>query len=219
MRRYYVEYVSHEDYLQHSAKGSTWKNHKYVKKETVNGKTRYYYTKGGIGNKVKELGSRIKSNIVGRLEDLKVTLSKVANKTLDSLLDRIPEYESRTLITVKANEDVLISNLEKKEKQYLEKMGQLGAESRKHYDKAYDLEEKAKNSDSLAKQLAGGNFVGPMPKNSLSATGYHTMSKGLQTSAEQERAKAKELEEERRKQTEAFKRNSAQLKALKAKKK
>lgn len=36
-----------EEYLSHSAKGTTWKNHKYIKKETKNGKTTYSYA----GNK------------------------------------------------------------------------------------------------------------------------------------------------------------------------
>lgn len=31
------------DFLSHSSKGSTWSEHKYIKKETKGGKTRYYY--------------------------------------------------------------------------------------------------------------------------------------------------------------------------------
>lgn len=34
----------YSDFLAHSAKGSAWSKHKYIKKETKGGKTRYYYT-------------------------------------------------------------------------------------------------------------------------------------------------------------------------------
>lgn len=42
----YVVINSGEEYgefLAHSAKGTTWDKHKYIKKETKGGKTRYYY--------------------------------------------------------------------------------------------------------------------------------------------------------------------------------
>lgn len=42
---YWIEKASHEDYLAHSAKGSTWKNHKYIDKKQVNGKWVYIYNK------------------------------------------------------------------------------------------------------------------------------------------------------------------------------
>lgn len=46
----YICFSSGDEYLAHSAKGSTWNNHKYIKKE--NG--RYYYAdeKGNKGGKV-----------------------------------------------------------------------------------------------------------------------------------------------------------------------
>lgn len=48
----YVVINSGEDYLAHSAKGSTWEKHKYIKKE--NG--RYYYA-DDKGNKTSEVSS------------------------------------------------------------------------------------------------------------------------------------------------------------------
>jgi hypothetical protein len=44
------------DYLMHSAKGTTWKNHKYIKKI----EDRYYYTKESLSKALNKAGSSIK---------------------------------------------------------------------------------------------------------------------------------------------------------------
>lgn len=51
-------YSNNDFRLYHSAKGSTWKNHKYIAKKNINGDVRYIYSDGSQSNNADELNKK-----------------------------------------------------------------------------------------------------------------------------------------------------------------
>lgn len=95
-----MEYV-----IAHSAKGSTWKNHKYTAVKMVNGKKRYVYDQIGSAAKSVSDKMRLSSQYVFVNKKHQDTLSRFANSD-KALTQKISNLYSRpTAEEVRKNEE------------------------------------------------------------------------------------------------------------------
>lgn len=74
--------------LQHSAKGTTWKEHKYISKETDGGKVRYVYSKK-VADKVSDFMNKDDSS---RKIDMYSARIEEYQRRIKTLMDRDIEY-------------------------------------------------------------------------------------------------------------------------------
>lgn len=129
--------------LYHSAKGTTWNNHKYTNKITKNGKTRYVYEE-----KINEGRAVAKSEIASQmrkdLDELGLPES-VINKVIDytsSIEDFYAYMEAENIQTVDQLKTVLKKAVKNSGAKYMEASD---------VDKLFDIAEKVSNGDKLTK--------------------------------------------------------------------
>lgn len=91
---FWLEHVSHEEFLEHSAKGSTWKNHKYVSKKLVNGKWVYQYAKKS-GGESKTGYQRQQEDERNRREKNMLAIESASLKAIKASEKKIEEYQSQ----------------------------------------------------------------------------------------------------------------------------
>lgn len=88
------------EYLEHSPKGTTWKDHKYIKKE--NGRYVYPSTQGAVG---KTVGEQISKNVEDTIADTHRKMIQSGSKKAEELgYAYIGDYLSRSRVLDKNGE-------------------------------------------------------------------------------------------------------------------